>query len=630
MNTRSPYMVLVVVTLSMVTSLVWAQGGSDEGIGLFTAVQGAVTVTHPGAAKTLPVNLHDEVLFKDVIHTRTESRTKAFFDDDSILTVGEKSHVEITEHIYDPDRNLRRMVVKLAQGRLRALVAKVFNGPGSAFEIHTPTAVVAARGTYFVVWVEHGVTGIVNIGHSGGVDFTSEGKTVRVNPGEYSVAPAGLPPTQPLVYDAGPGIGGVARAEKIVTLKGAVTGNIAGTVETTTETVGKTLGKVDKVLGQQAGLLASTRNAIEGTVLKDVPRLEIAKDKVRASHIPVLATPAVPVNQTAQATKAIPGSNRPLSSQTTPMIPVTPPAVISGAGGTLLAPPVVPGVTVIGATPTVPPAPPITLTLPVAPSVVISGADDKLTVPVTAVALAPLLGPGPPITPTIPEVPPPATVPVVSPTVVAPAPPVAPLVPVSTPIPTGPVVSPTLTPPVAPVTPVAPVVPPPPTVPVVSPTVVAPVVPMAPLMPVISPIPMGPVVSLPVNPPVTPVAPGAPVVTPIPAGPVIAPPPTILVVAPPVVAPVAPVAPLVSIITPIPMGPVVSPTVVPPVAPVVPVVPVITPIPTPVVSPPLTILVVAPPVVAPVAPVVPVAPVITTIPPVPVTPPAVISGAVGR
>src|SRR5437867_1289683 len=262
MNTRSPYMALVAATFCLVTSLAWAQGGSDEGIGLFTSVQGTVTVTHPRAAHTLPVNLHDEVLFKDVIQTRHESRTKAFFDDDSILSVGEKSRVEITEHIYDPDRNLRRMVVKLAQGRLRALVAKVFNGPGSAFEIHTPTAIVAARGTYFVVWVELGVTCIVNLGQSGGLDFTSEGKTVRVNPGEYSVAPAGLPPTQPLVYDAGPGIGGVARAEKIVTLKGAVTGNIAGTVETTTETVGKTLGQVDKVLGQQTALLASARNAI--------------------------------------------------------------------------------------------------------------------------------------------------------------------------------------------------------------------------------------------------------------------------------------------------------------------------------------------------------------------------------
>src|SRR5437867_6482429 len=262
MHSRSLYMAMVMASLCLGTSLVRAQGGSDVGIGLYTTVQGAVTVTHPRAANTLPVNVDDEVLFKDVIQTRHESRTKAFFADDSILTVGEKSRIEITEHIYDPDRNMRRMVVKLVQGRLRALVAKVFNGPGSAFEIHTPTAVVAARGTYFVVWVENGVTGIVNIGHSGRVDFTSEGKTVRVNPGEYSVAPAGLPPTQPLVYDAGPGIGGVARAEKVMTLKGAVTGNITGAVGTTTETVGKTLGKVDNLLGQQAGLLASARNAI--------------------------------------------------------------------------------------------------------------------------------------------------------------------------------------------------------------------------------------------------------------------------------------------------------------------------------------------------------------------------------
>src|SRR5207249_2331653 len=229
MDTRSPYMTLVAVTFCLVTSLVWAQGGSDEGIGLFTAVQGTVTVTHPHLANTLPVNLHDEVLFKDVIQTRHESRTKAFFDDDSILTVGEKSRVEITEHIYDPDRNLRRMVVKLVQGRVRALVAKVFNGPGSAFEIHTPTAVAAARGTYFVVWVENGVTGIVNIGHSGGVDFTLEAQTVRGNPGQYSVAPAGSPPAQPLVYDAGSGIGGVARAEKTVMTQAAVQKSIVET-----------------------------------------------------------------------------------------------------------------------------------------------------------------------------------------------------------------------------------------------------------------------------------------------------------------------------------------------------------------------------------------------------------------
>src|SRR5687767_8868320 len=97
MKARRFNITMAVATLCLGTSLVWAQDGSDESIGLFTAVQGTVTVNHPHLANTLPVNLHDEVLFKDVIETRTESRTKAFFEDDSILTVGEKSRVEITE-----------------------------------------------------------------------------------------------------------------------------------------------------------------------------------------------------------------------------------------------------------------------------------------------------------------------------------------------------------------------------------------------------------------------------------------------------------------------------------------------------------------------------------------------------
>jgi len=429
MKTPSLGMAIVLVSLCLSTSLVWAQDGSDDGIGLFTAVQGAVTVTHPGATNILPVNVHDEVLFKDLIQTRTESRTKAFFEDDSILTVGENSRVEITEHIYNPDRNMRRMIVNLAQGRLRALVAKVFKGPGSAFEIHTPTAVVAARGTYFVVWVENGVTGIVNIGNSGRVDFTSEGRTVPVEPGEYSVAASGQPPAQPLVYDAGPGIGGVARAEKVMMLKNVVRENIAGTVNQTTdavgtvlksgveqtvetvgkivgragetientlgkttETVGKTLGKADNLLGRQASIFASARNAIEGTIIKDTPRPEMAKDTVRLSHIPVLATPVLPKTPavTANKTPSSPnGTTVPLvtsSTQGTPLAPATLVGATTPLASTTVAPvaailaPVAPVLAPVAPVlaPVTPVLAPVTPIVPVTPPAVISGAVSKL------------------------------------------------------------------------------------------------------------------------------------------------------------------------------------------------------------------------------------------------------------
>ncbi|MER3422311.1 MAG: hypothetical protein C4293_02840 [Nitrospiraceae bacterium] len=55
--------------------------------------------------------------------------------------------------------------------------------------MHTANAVAAARGTYFVVWIENDqTTGLMNIGDKGNVAFTAAGQTVIVKPGYYSTA----------------------------------------------------------------------------------------------------------------------------------------------------------------------------------------------------------------------------------------------------------------------------------------------------------------------------------------------------------------------------------------------------------------------------------------------------------
>ena len=204
MNIQRRLVSLVALTLVFGPSLVMAAEGSKEGIGFYTAVLGKATVTHLGEAQVLPVKLQDEVLFKDVIQTETDSRTRALFQDDSMLTVGENSRVEIDEYIYNPEKNVRLAIVKLMQGQVRALVSKVFKANGSKFEIHTPSAVAAARGTYFTVWVENGQSGIINIGEKGRVDFTSGGMTVAVDPGFFSVAQEGQAPSVPQPHQLAP------------------------------------------------------------------------------------------------------------------------------------------------------------------------------------------------------------------------------------------------------------------------------------------------------------------------------------------------------------------------------------------------------------------------------------------
>src|SRR5438445_8426077 len=224
---------------------VGAQGLTQQAVEFYMEVIGKVTVVHVGQPAAMPVKLQESVYFKDVIETQADSRAKALFDDDSILTVGENSRVEVSEYIYDSANDQRSSVLRLVQGKARALVGKLFAGLGSRFEVHTPTAVAAARGTYFVVWIEEkasqkigmsetgtvrpvslqglevaelqaGGTGVANIGNFGNVAFTSGGQTVVVPPGTFSFAPPEMPPFAPVIITptVPPGVrGAIARTE---------------------------------------------------------------------------------------------------------------------------------------------------------------------------------------------------------------------------------------------------------------------------------------------------------------------------------------------------------------------------------------------------------------------------------
>lgn len=89
-----------------------------------------------------------QLFLKDAIETDKKSRAKLFFSDDSILNLGELSRVSVEEYIYSPDRERSKSVYRLVNGYLKVVVGR------SDLEIHTKTALTAARGTEFIVWIE--------------------------------------------------------------------------------------------------------------------------------------------------------------------------------------------------------------------------------------------------------------------------------------------------------------------------------------------------------------------------------------------------------------------------------------------------------------------------------------------
>jgi len=115
----------------------------------------------------------DDVLLIDTVATRESAKAKMLFIDDSVLTLGEKTKVVVKEYVYSKEHG-GKSIFNLLDGKMKAVVGK------AKFEVHTPTAVAAARGT--VILIE---TGIRN-----GVPFTDvfsiEGEVVvtqKVLPG---------------------------------------------------------------------------------------------------------------------------------------------------------------------------------------------------------------------------------------------------------------------------------------------------------------------------------------------------------------------------------------------------------------------------------------------------------------
>lgn len=174
----------------------WAQQGT-ESIGVTTAVHGVVSVMHAGSSVPAPLAIRQSVFSKDTIETGRQSKVKALFQDDTMLTMGPQTSLEIAEYLRDSDQNTRHMTVKLVRGTVRVLVGRAFTGLGSTFVVQTGTTSIIANATYCVVWSNEQGTGVANIGTSGAASFMAGDHRVVLEPGFYAMAPSGKPPSAP-------------------------------------------------------------------------------------------------------------------------------------------------------------------------------------------------------------------------------------------------------------------------------------------------------------------------------------------------------------------------------------------------------------------------------------------------
>ena len=145
----------VVSTLLLVGAILalTPHAGAGQFAGSITALNGNVAIERAG--KAIPAIYGTTLQVGDKLTTDAKSRVTIGLIDGSQVELTESSTLVLTESVLNPDGSRASTKVTLLGGLVRSLV-RVAAGGAPNFEVHTPNAVAAARGTKFDVSYEKG------------------------------------------------------------------------------------------------------------------------------------------------------------------------------------------------------------------------------------------------------------------------------------------------------------------------------------------------------------------------------------------------------------------------------------------------------------------------------------------
>jgi hypothetical protein len=235
-----------------------------EGVGKVIDVRGEVALKR--ASGTAKPQVNDPVFVKDTLRAGEKSRAKLLLVNNTQVSVGSGSSLEITEFLVKDGKESGAL--SLTSGAVHTKILKALT-PEARFEVRTPNAVAGARGTEWLSVVTAG-TGAVPPKSD---FYTFEEKISVVNPefpdkgvvvkaGEYTEVVKGFPPTAPVAFSVAAILG--VLAELGVSAPGAAGGaNSAAGQAGSTEGAGAAAGMG---AGTMVGIAAGAALLIGGVI----------------------------------------------------------------------------------------------------------------------------------------------------------------------------------------------------------------------------------------------------------------------------------------------------------------------------------------------------------------------------
>ncbi len=141
----------ILAGLLMVACLSTATVAAAE-IGRIKSVSGAANIVRGKAAT--PATPGYQLLVSDVIATGQDGRIGITFVDNSRFAVGPNSRIALSQFEFDDTTHAGKSLTTVDRGSLAIVSGQIAKENKDAMRVRTPTSLLAARGTRFVVDVK--------------------------------------------------------------------------------------------------------------------------------------------------------------------------------------------------------------------------------------------------------------------------------------------------------------------------------------------------------------------------------------------------------------------------------------------------------------------------------------------
>ena len=161
-------------------------------IGEISALHGNAFILRDG--KTIPIMIKTKIEEKDTIKTAKATKLQIIFDDNTIISLGQKSSFQVQEYLFSKTKVKARFNVK---GLFKSITGKIGHIAPKNFKLKTQNATIGVRGTTIIG--ESTKTADTIICSSGEIVVNTPKGEAIVHMGERTIVYRGHRPTRPTI-----------------------------------------------------------------------------------------------------------------------------------------------------------------------------------------------------------------------------------------------------------------------------------------------------------------------------------------------------------------------------------------------------------------------------------------------